>query len=89
MPRADYKRCKECGRHSSECGPLSHTRLCVECWNEILVANNLQISAGVGPYAERRRYGLISAEFGPRVALALRQAGVIGPDPVDADKLSA
>ena len=89
MGRAAYKRCRNCGRHSSECGTLSHTRLCVPCWNEILAANNLQISAGVGPYAERRRYGLIRAEFGPRVALALRQAGVIGADPIDAERASA
>lgn len=89
MPRADYKRCKSCDRRVSECGPLSHTRLCVTCGQRNIVANNLQISAGVGPYAERRRYGLISAEFGPRVAHALRKAGVIGPDPVDVDRLSA
>jgi hypothetical protein len=31
MPRADYKTCKSCGRHTSECGPISHRRLCGEC----------------------------------------------------------
>lgn len=30
MPRLDYKTCKVCGRHASEVGPLSHTRLCAE-----------------------------------------------------------
>lgn len=89
MPRADYKRCRDCGGHVRDVGTLSHERLCVPCWNERLCANNLQISAGVGPYAERRRYGMVAAEFGPRVAHALRKAGVIGPDPVDVDRLSA
>src|SRR5437868_4062521 len=30
MPRSDYKTCRVCGRHESEVGPLSHTRLCSE-----------------------------------------------------------
>ena len=31
MPRVDYKTCKDCGKHASEVGPLSHTRLCGDC----------------------------------------------------------
>jgi len=76
MPRADYLRCRNCNGEAGEVGPLSHTRLCAECGVAIEAANALQIHAGVGPYADRRRYGIALAEFGPRVALALKQAGV-------------
>lgn len=31
MPRDDLKTCRGCGSHVDECGPLSHSRLCVEC----------------------------------------------------------
>jgi len=31
VPRIDYKTCRQCERHASECGPLSHTRLCADC----------------------------------------------------------
>lgn len=84
MPRADYKRCKVCGRHADEVGPLSHQRLCSQHALERMRDNNLQIHAGSGPYYERRRYGIALREFGPRVALALKQAGFFDPPPVDA-----
>ena len=84
MPRPDYRRCRECGRHASEAGPLSHTRLCADCGMAILGENVMQIHAGHGPYFERRRYGIALREFGPRVALALKQAGVFDTPSVDA-----
>ena len=31
MPRLDYKWCRACGGHTSNVGPLSHTRLCQGC----------------------------------------------------------
>jgi hypothetical protein len=31
MPKAAYKTCRECGKHTNEVGPLSHTRLCRSC----------------------------------------------------------
>lgn len=34
------------------------------------------IHTGVGPEAERRKYGYARQLFGPRVALALKQAGL-------------
>lgn len=84
MPRGDYKRCKVCGRHADEVGPLSHQRLCSEHALERMRDNNLQIHAGYGPYFENRRYGIALREFGPRVALALKQAGVFDSPSVDA-----
>ena len=84
MPRDDYRRCRECGRHASEAGPLSHTRLCADCGVEILGENVMQIHLREGPYHERRRYGIALSEFGPRVALALKQAGFFDGAPVDA-----
>ena len=54
MPRSDYKTCRQCGRHSTECGPISHARLCLDCG----IANQTNalfgIAEGVGPAAERR-----------------------------------
>lgn len=83
MPRSDYKRCRECGRPTTVCGELSHTRLCVDCGLRIEAENAIQIHLGVGPYASRRRYGIALTEFGPRVALALKQAGVFDSPTVD------
>lgn len=53
-----------------------------------MVDNNLSISAGVGEPALRRKYGLVRAELGPRVALALKQAGVFDL-PLDAARRDA
>lgn len=83
MPRADYRRCRNCDRPAHEVGELSHTRLCAECGIIIEATNALHIHHGVGEYAERRRYGIALAEFGPRVALALKQAGVFDTATVD------
>ena len=59
MPRADYKRCRLCGRPASEVGPLSHTRLCGDCALVRRDANNDGIHGKTGPeYVRwlRRRY---------------------------------
>lgn len=76
MPRPDYRRCRNCNRSAEEAGTLSHTRLCSDCAVLIEYENALQIHAGHGPYHERRRYGYARQLFGPRVALALKQAGL-------------
>lgn len=89
MPRADYRRCRNCKRTTEECGSLSHTRLCAECGVEIEVTNAVQIHNGYGEYHERRRYGIALAEFGPRVALALKQAGVFDSPSLDAPEVRA
>jgi hypothetical protein len=76
MPRLDYARCKVCQRPREETGPLSHTRQCVDCAGRRLAENIYGIHAKVGPAYQRRQYGIALSEFGPRVALALKQAGV-------------
>lgn len=43
-----------------------------------MIANMDGIHGGHGPAYERRRYGIARSLFGPRVALALKQAGVFG-----------
>lgn len=83
MPRADYKRCRGCKRLAVETGPLSHQRLCAECAGERMNGNNDQISLRSGPFYERRRYGIALREFGPRIALAMKQAGVFGDTVLD------
>jgi hypothetical protein len=84
MPRNDYRRCRYCDQPASIVGELSHTRLCADCGVIIERENALQIHAGSGPYHEKRRYGIAQAVFGPRVALALKQAGAFDPSGVDA-----
>jgi hypothetical protein len=62
---------------------LSHTRLCADCSMILLTTNNLQIHHRTGPAYERRQYGIALREFGPRVALALKQAGLLTPQALD------
>lgn len=76
MPKPTYAKCRECGRHRNDVGELSHSRLCTECSTARLYANNLQIHHKRGPFYERRIYGMVQAELGPRVAMALKQSGV-------------
>ena len=86
MARHDYKRCKGCGRPTSETGPLSHIRLCERCGLERQTANNLQIHARSGPFYENRRLGIAMREFGPRVVQAMLQTGIIDGELVDATR---
>lgn len=83
MPRADYRICKRCGRSAEEVGPLSHTRLCGDCGVERRDANNDSIHEGHGVGHERRRYGYARKLFGPRVALAMKQAGIFDASLLD------
>jgi hypothetical protein len=76
MPRLDYVHCRGCERPVSEVGTLSHTRLCSRCSSERLAENVYGIHEKAGPAYLRRQYGIALAEFGPRVALALKQAGL-------------
>lgn len=83
MPRADYKRCRNCGGHQAQVGELSHTRLCIGCADVLMVENMDGIHERSGPAHERRRYGIALREFGPRIALAMKQAGVFGDGLLD------
>ena len=55
MPRLDYKNCKNCGRHVSECGVLSNTRLCADCGLERLNASVHEQIAHNGPIFDHWR----------------------------------
>lgn len=55
MPRRDYVTCKVCGRHRNEVGPLSHTRLCMDCAIVRRDENNDAIHAKSGPAFTRWR----------------------------------
>ena len=50
MPRLDYKTCRECGKHVSAVGPLSHTRLCRGCAEALNEANYDKVQARSGPF---------------------------------------
>lgn len=76
MGKATYATCRECGRHRDEVGTLSRSRLCTPCGKKIEEDNAWQIHLRRGPYYERRVYGMVQAELGPRVAMALKQSGV-------------
>ena len=55
MPQPAYKTCRNCGRHASEVGEMSWTRLCIECSEEIKRMHDLQMHLHVGPHFERWR----------------------------------
>lgn len=55
MPRLAFKTCKSCGRHTTEVGPLSWTRLCGDCGPARHVANNDQIHEQSGPFYDHWR----------------------------------
>lgn len=76
MPKATYSRCKDCGASREDVGPLSCTRLCPACSERRLLENVDGIRERQGPAHERRQYGIVRQVLGPRVALALKQAGV-------------
>jgi hypothetical protein len=64
LPRADYKHCKACGRHSAECGPLSNTRLCGDCAYVILSENITGLAEHKGPALDRWRRGMVACAGG-------------------------
>lgn len=72
------KHCRWCHRHESEVGPISWAGNCIDCARERLEENMDSIHVGHGLGHERRRYGYARQLYGPRVALALKQAGVFG-----------
>lgn len=55
MPRTDYKTCRLCGRHTDEVGPLSHTRLCQQCWETRLIASVVEQKQHSGPIFQHWR----------------------------------
>jgi RNA polymerase subunit RPABC4/transcription elongation factor Spt4 len=55
MPRADYKKCRNCGRSTAEVGPLSHVRLCPACGGTRFVENLAGMMLMTGPFAQHWR----------------------------------
>jgi hypothetical protein len=49
MPRGDYKWCKRCGKHTSEVGPLSNTRLCAACGPAKAREHLIELAGHSGP----------------------------------------
>lgn len=64
MPRDDYKTCRVCGRHASECGPLSHTRLCADDAQRLLAENVIGLAEHQGEPLLRWRLGMIRCAGG-------------------------
>ena len=64
MPRRDYKRCRYCGRPTSEVGALSHTRQCQDCWNYRRAENIRQLLDHKGPMFQHWRRKHITAAGG-------------------------
>ena len=64
MPRLDYKRCKGCGRHSDEVGPLSRTRQCPDCGDARLRENIEGLHKHHTPVVNRWRRGVAASVGG-------------------------
>lgn len=80
MPRLDYKRCRNCNRHADEAGPLSRSRLCEVCGDELLTENVLGIHTKTGPAWRRWRLATAATVLPPDVMQALVAVGVFGVD---------
>lgn len=78
MPDGRRRSCRNCGARDTEVGPISWAGYCGDCGKALFHENADGIHAREGHAHERRRYGIARKEFGPRVALALKQAGVFG-----------
>jgi hypothetical protein len=89
MPDPRRRSCRQCGRHETEVGPISWAGYCGRCGAERLTENMDGIHFREGPAHERRRYGIAVKEFGPRVALAMKKAGVFGPHLLDDQRVDA
>jgi predicted amidophosphoribosyltransferase len=61
MPKATYARCKNCDRHVSECGALSHNRYCVECGAELNEQAARDLAAHSGPKFQAWRRGVAAS----------------------------
>ena len=61
MPRADYKRCRNCGRFAKDVGELSHSRLCSACGPAILADNVRQLVAHDGPRFQTWRHRIAAS----------------------------
>lgn len=83
MPDARRRTCKICGRSDAEVGPISWNGLCADDARERMHANNDSIHEGHGEGHARRLEGYARKLYGPRVALALKQAGVFDDPAVD------
>ena len=83
MPDARRRTCKVCRRRDDVVGAISWRGMCVDCGQERMAANNDSIHEGRGEGHARRLEGYARKLYGPRIALALKQAGVFEPDDVD------
>lgn len=81
MPRSDYARCRNCGAHRDEVGPISHRGNCPACGHERFHENADGIRARSGLAYARQQIGQVRAAVGdPRIVNALIEAGVFGYD---------
>lgn len=58
--------CRDCGKHISECGPLSKRGKCVSCGIRNMTQAATQVENRQGPYYAKWREGMVEA--GRRVA---------------------
>lgn len=59
-----YKKCRGCGRHASEAGELSWTRLCGDCAERILTENIVGLATHSGEPLQRWRRGMVACAGG-------------------------
>lgn len=78
MGHPDYRRCRGCGRHASEVGPLSWTRQCEACGKARLLENIDGIHTKTGPAFLRWRIGMAATVLPPEITVALIEAGAFG-----------
>lgn len=64
MPDPTRKRCRVCGRHESEVGPISWSGKCAEHGVEALTENIVQMHARRGPNFDRWRRAMAACVGG-------------------------
>ena len=83
MPNPRRRTCQVCHRRDDVVGAISWRGKCISCAKALSEANNDSIHEGHGEGHARRLEGYARKLYGPRVALALKQAGVFDPEHVD------
>jgi len=64
MPRANYKWCKDCKRHVTDAGPLSHNCLCADCSDRRRRSNAYALASHKGSGFQGWRRGHAAAVGG-------------------------